>query len=167
MNNNTVLPGGKTLFLQELRAYILSVQEERPPVQFSLDFSPGAFSNYPGLKEELSEKEAAFADELLRIIKEKGLTNAEVYNAAGIDRRHFSKIVTGEDYKPEKDTCLVLALALRLTLPEATDLLQKAGYAFSHSSRRDIIIEYFFKRKIYDKFALNEVLVDMAELPLR
>lgn len=90
-----------------------------------------------------------------------------VYNAAGIDRRHFSKIITGEDYKPEKDTCLALALALRLTLPEATDLLQKAGYAFSRSSRRDIIIEYFFKRKIYDKFALNEVLADMAELPLR
>ena len=100
----------------------------------------------------------SFVDKMLEYINYKHLRDAEVYKAAQIDRRLFSKIVSDRSYKPAKDTCVALCLALRLTLQEAEDLLQRAGYAFSHSSRRDVILEFFFREQIYDLTVVNEIL---------
>ncbi len=38
------------------------------------------------------------------------------------------------------------------------DLISRAGYALSHSSKFDIIVEYFIKTHHYNVFELNEVL---------
>ena len=75
----------------------------------------------------------------------------------------FSKIVTNRDYKPAKDTAIALALALELTLEEANDLLSRAGYTFSHSNKRDIIIEFFFREKIYNLIDANDILYRLDE----
>lgn len=31
------------------------------------------------------------------------------------------------------------------------DILSRAGYVLSHSSKRDVVIEYFFREQIYKK----------------
>ena len=67
-------------------------------------------------------------------------------------------MVSNRDYKPSKDTAIALAFALRLSLDEANDLLSRAGYTFSHSNKRDIIIEYFFREGIFNLMDVNEVL---------
>ena len=67
-----------------------------------------------------------FVDKLLYYINRRGLRDSEVYKAAQVDKRLFSKIVTNRDYKPAKDTAIALALALELTLEEANDLLSRA-----------------------------------------
>ena len=82
----------------------------------------------------------------------------EIYKRANIDRKHFSKIRTGRGYTPKKPTILALAIALELTLSETEDLLARAGYALSHASKFDVIVEYFIVRGQYDIFQLNEVL---------
>ena len=41
---------------------------------------------------------------------------------------------------------------------EHTDFISRAGFALSHSSKFDVIIEYFIKQKNYDVFAINEAL---------
>jgi hypothetical protein len=51
-------------------------------------------------------------------------------------------------------------------LDETNDLLKKAGFAISHSNRRDIIVEYFLVHHIYDIFAINEVLFRFQQPPL-
>ena len=61
-------------------------------------------------------------------------------------------------YRPTKQTAQALAIALELSIDEADDLLERAGYAFSHSNKGDIIVEYFLVNKIYDIFAVNEAL---------
>lgn len=65
------------------------------------------------------------------------------YNKAYVDRRHFSKIRKDVNYTSNKKTVLAFAIALELSIDEAKDLLNSAGFAFSRSSKMDIIVVYF------------------------
>ena len=110
------------------------------------------------IEDLMSQMDETFSRRLLRMIKERGLTEAEAYKKAYVDRRHFSKIKKDEFYAPNKKTVLAFAIALELTLDETKDLLRSAGYALSRSSKFDIIVVYFLESKIYDMFEINDVL---------
>lgn len=106
----------------------------------------------------LSEMDAGFSETLLLLIDRSGMRDSEVYKKAGVDRKLFSKIRRNRDYQPSKATALAFVFALELDLDAAEDLLARAGYALSHSSKFDIIAEYFIVNGNYDIFELNQVL---------
>lgn len=108
----------------------------------------------------------SFVDKLLEYMRKRQLSNVEVYKMAQLDRRLFSKIVSDRAYKPSKDTCIAIALALCLNLEDAKDLLSRAGYTLSHSVKRDIAIEYFFKEAVYSVIDANEILDRLGATPL-
>ena len=111
-----------------------------------------------GLDSLLAHLDAGFSETLLKLIDRSGKKDSEIYKKANVDRKLFSKIRNNPDYKPSKPTAVAFAIALELSLPETCDLIARAGYALSPSSKFDVIIEYFIMQRDYDIFKINEAL---------
>ena len=124
-----------------------------------LPMSTGAWANDEGeLEDLLCRTDAGFSETLLKLIDRTGKKDSDIYKKANVDRKLFSKIRNNPDYKPSKATALAFAIALELSLDETRDFIARAGFALSHSSKFDIIIEYFISNKNYDMFKINETL---------
>ena len=117
-----------------------------------------AATDQPGLEELLKKADAGFSETLLKLIDRTGKKDAEIYKKANIDRKLFSKIRSNPAYKPSKPTAVAFAIALELDLDETRDFIGRAGFALTHSSKFDIIVEYFILHGNYDVFELNEML---------
>ena len=135
-----------------------------PPPAAQTDMPPAAAPQMAkmaaprGLEELLKKTDAGFSETLLRLIDRTGKKDAEIYKKANIDRKLFSKIRSNPAYKPSKPTAVAFAIALELDLEETRDFIGRAGFALTHSSKFDIIVEYFILHGNYDVFALNEIL---------
>jgi O-acetyl-ADP-ribose deacetylase (regulator of RNase III) len=99
-----------------------------------------------------------FSVTLLKLIDKKGMTDVECYKKANVSKQTWYKIINDASYRPSKTTVFSFAIALSLTLDETNALLETVGFAISHSSRFDLVIEYFINEGIYDIFIINEML---------
>ena len=104
-----------------------------------------------------------FSDRLAFLIRKSGMRDTQVYKAAQMDKRLFSKIMSDKNYKPSKDTVIALIFALELSLSEAEDLLSRAGYTLTHSNKRDVILEFFIRERIHNLFDVNEILYNLNQ----
>jgi hypothetical protein len=124
------------------------------PVKYSISFE----IHKAKISAVLESHEKKFGDYLHDLIKQKNLSEVEVYKKAHLDRRVFSKLRNQQGYKPSKQTILAISFSLELNTDEVEDLLKHGGYALSDEDKFDLIIKYFFENKIYDLFLINEVL---------
>ena len=102
--------------------------------------------------------EVSFHDKLFELIDEAHLDNKDVWKRANLDRKHFSKIQCDQNYHPKKKTVMALCIALQLDLEQSRDLLARADWAFSPSSKVDLIVQKAIIDKQYDIMQLNVIL---------
>ncbi|MGA4721458.1 hypothetical protein [Fictibacillus nanhaiensis] len=145
-------------FLIELEVCQSSKMMEECLEENSLRFELDVFIHH--------NKKPTLQQKLFQLIDEKGVTDADIYKKAGLDRKHFSKIRSKLDYRPKKNTILALALGLELDEDDTEELLESAGYSLSLSDTNDLIFKFFINKKIYDIDAVNEYLVHFSLKPI-
>lgn len=155
---------------QSIAGYIRQHYEEQPelryyaskccaPKETARPCAPMAAS----LEDVLKEEDAGFAETLLKRIDETGKKDSEIYKRAGLTKQHFSKIRNNLQYRPTKPTAIALALALELDLEMTRDLLDRAGYALTNSSKFDLIIRYFIEHGNYNVVEINMALYEFDQ----
>lgn len=127
-------------------------------ILFQLEKLPDDYNYFQEIDEMLKNAEPSFSARLMELIREKNLDEVEIYKKADIDRRLFSKIRWNDEYRPTKDTAVLLCMSMELSIEETEDLLKRAGMAFSSSSKADLIASYFITKKLYDIPLYKEVL---------
>lgn len=110
------------------------------------------------LEDQLANIGASSHDKLFELIGASHLDNKDVWKRANLDRKHFSKIQCDVNYHPKKKTVMALCIALELDLEQSKDLLARADWAFSPSSKVDLIVQKAIIDKQYDIMQLNVTL---------
>ena len=131
------------------------VLEECTPC-YSLPMASKALS----LEDMLKQTDAGFTETLLKLIDKSGKKDSDIYKKALLSKQHFSKIRNNPNYKPTKPTAISLALALELNLEETKDLIGRAGYALTNSSKFDLIICYAIEHGKYNLVEINCMLFE-------
>ncbi|MBR2081311.1 MAG: hypothetical protein IJ980_06730, partial [Oscillospiraceae bacterium] len=100
-----------------------------------------------------------------RLSEERNIRIGDVYNMTSISRQVLSKVRSNPDYHLGKRKAMELAILLRLSPEEAADFLARGDHAFNPTSRFDQIVLQCLNRKVFNLFAIDEVLYDAGETP--
>ena len=162
--------------LYSCRESICLSQDEAPRAQrLSRRRNPAEASPFPApapkhstsaretLENILNHTDAGFSETLLGLIDKTGKKDSEIYKKANITKQHFSKIRNNPHYKPTKATAVAFALALELDLEQTNDLIGRAGYVLTGSSKFDLIIMYFIRERNYNVVDINMALYEFDQ----
>ena len=163
--------------LPDLQDFTRREEAPREMAAHSASYAPSQAPRHPGLalpqtqrkkkpgslSEWLQDTDAGFSETLLALIDKTGKKDSAVYTKANVSRQHFSKIRNNPDYKPTKSTAIAFAIALELNMEQTKDLIGRAGYALTRSSKFDVIIMYFIENGIYDLYDINAALYEFDQ----
>jgi len=104
----------------------------------------------------------SFSRLLLEKIEDLGYSDSQVYVDANVSKAMFGHIKSDVLFKASKQSVLSFIIGLKLDLEQSNELLESAGYTWSTSNLRDVIVKYFVEHHQdipnYSIFLVNEVL---------
>ena len=157
--------GGEKEYRQQniRRRRDLELYRESSVCEDAAPCAPMAMPKAASLPDFLKQADAGFTETLLKLIDKTGKKDSQIYKKANLSKQHFSKIRNNPNYKPTKQTAIALALALELDLEATKDLIGRAGYALSNSSKFDLIIRYFIEQGNYNVVEINIALYEFDQ----
>ena len=137
----------------------------RQPLSVECDatVAPSTTAKMSSIEDFLAQVDAGFTETLLRFIDKRGCKDSVIYKKANLSKQHFSKIRNNLNYRPTKETAIALALALELDVQDTNDLIGRAGYTLTNSSRFDLIIRYFIEKQIFNIVEINLALYEFDQ----
>ncbi|MBO4749370.1 MAG: hypothetical protein J5546_03560 [Lachnospiraceae bacterium] len=132
----------------------LAFEDDLAPY-FEADVASDIEARESALENRMKHLSDTYQQYLFYLIESKGMTNAEVYKRALVDKKVFAKIKGNPDYHPAKMTALQLCVGAKLNLDETRDLLARAGYALSPCNKTDVIFSFFIENEIYDMIDID------------
>lgn len=118
-----------------------------------------AVSSKIKIDELLAASDKTFQEKLFEIIDSRGLTGPQVYKNY-ISKQVYSKIQADRDYHPNKYTAIALCLSLHLDVDETLDLIGRAGWTLSPSSKPDLVVKGCIMNGEYNVVKINCILFD-------
>ena len=114
------------------------------------------------LPQYLSEQELSqrpFTDYMRRKLREKKISQKEVFIKADLDDRYGYKLISGEKQTQQRDTILRICLAAEFSLVETQEALVLYGMAPLYQKiRRDTAFIVAFCNRIYDIHEVDAIL---------
>ena len=107
----------------------------------------------------IASSDKTFQEKLFEIIDERGLTGPQVYKNY-VSKQVFSKIQADKDYHPNKYTAIALCLSLHLDVDQTQDLIGRAGWTLSPSSKADLVVKGCILNQEYNVVKINCILFD-------
>lgn len=103
-----------------------------------------------------------------QLLREKGLTQQEVFLRADIPERYGYKLLSEEKRTKQRDYILRICYAARMTLEQTQTALTLYGMAALYPRiPRDAVLMIAFNQRKYDIEAVNALLSDHQMEPLR
>ena len=107
-----------------------------------------------------------FKKNLVEYVERSGMSNKQIYETANVSKKVFYSIEMynwSKKNRPAKNTLLALIVALKLSMPEALELLARAEYMLSNASQFDLTVGEFIKKKRYNVVEINIALYEQDE----
>ena len=107
-----------------------------------------------------------FKEHLAKYVESSGMSNKQIYETANVSKKVFYGIEMynrSKKNRPAKNTLLALIVALKLSMPEALELLARAEYMLSNASQFDLTVGEFIKKKRYNVVEINIALYEQDE----
>ncbi len=107
-----------------------------------------------------------FKEHLVEYIKRSGMSNKQIYETANVSKKVFYGMEIynrSKKNRPAKNTLLALIVALKLSMPDALELLARAEYMLSNASQFDLIVGEFIRKKRYNVVEINIALYEQDE----
>ena len=107
------------------------------------------------------EYSSTFPMVLQKLIDKKGFKKyKEIYDKISMKQDTFSSILRGKYPVVKKENVLRLCVGLNLSVDEAEELMESAGYLFSKSIMTDVVVKAFLLPQCYDTFAIDDELCE-------
>lgn len=110
-------------------------------------------------EENLIRSKRPFTDYMRRKIREKGITQQNIFLAADLPERYGYKLISGEKRTDQRDTVLRICLAAEFQLEEVQEALMLYGMSPLHDRiPRDMAFIVAFSNRIYDIHDVDAIL---------
>ena len=135
-------------------------------VQPSKSAKPSVPAKKVKIDDLLSAPEKTFQEKMFELMDERGLTAPDVYGAGNLSKQVFSKMMCDKNYHPNKYTAIKFCLGLKLNIDETLDLLGRAGWTLSPSSKPDLVVKGCIINQEYNEVKIDLIMFDKCQTQL-